>query len=483
MAGLAAFLALTGKAQARTNDDGTDGLVALADMPNVASVELREDGSVLVRFDDGSARLLAPGDVIVENGVVYLDPAAHHEMALEGGSDIVLIGLGVAAVGGAVALLAGGGGDDEAVIPANSAPTITSAAAVSVNENSAATGLTVTASDPDGDGVAFSIVGGADAARFTIDSATGALRFVAAPDFETPSDANGDNVFEVQVAASDGTLQATQTIRVTVNNLNDNAPVITSAGAVTINENVTAVVQATASDADGSTLAFSLSGADAALFAINAATGAITFIAGPDFENPGDADRNNVYQLTVTASDGTNSTSQNLAVTVVNVNDIAPVITSGAAVSVRENGTAVTQVVASDAEGNAITFSLSGADASLFAINATTGIITFIAAPDFENPGDADRNNAYQITVTANDGVNNTTQDLTITVTDQNEVVGTDGNDTLNGSAGDDVIDGRGGNDVIDSLAGTDIVTGGAGADDFLFDLATVNDGLTEDSI
>ncbi|MBA4165003.1 MAG: hypothetical protein C0510_10325, partial [Erythrobacter sp.] len=483
MAGLAAFLALTGKAQARTNDDGTDGLVALADMPNVASVELREDGSVLVRFDDGSARLLAPGDVIVENGVVYLDPAAHHEMALEGGSDIVLIGLGVAAVGGAVALLAGGGGDDEAVIPANSAPTITSAAAVSVNENSAATGLTVTASDPDGDGVAFSIVGGADAARFTIDSATGALRFVAAPDFETPSDANGDNVFEVQVAASDGTLQATQTIRVTVNNLNDNAPVITSAGAVTINENVTAVVQATASDADGSTLAFSLSGADAALFAINAATGAITFIAGPDFENPGDADRNNVYQLTVTASDGTNSTTQNLAVTVVNVNDIAPVITSGAAVSVRENGTAVTQVVASDAEGNAITFSLSGADASLFAINATTGIITFIAAPDFENPGDADRNNAYQITVTANDGVNNTTQDLTITVTDQNEVVGTDGNDTLNGSAGDDVIDGRGGNDVIDSLAGTDIVTGGAGADDFLFDLATVNDGLTEDSI
>ncbi|MCH5824177.1 cadherin repeat domain-containing protein, partial [Salmonella enterica] len=81
---------------------------------------------------------------------------------------------------------------------------------------------------------------------------------------------------------------------------------------MTINENVTAVVQATASDADGSTLAFSLSGADAALFAINAATGAITFIAGPDFENPGDADRNNVYQLTVTASDGTNSTSQNL---------------------------------------------------------------------------------------------------------------------------------------------------------------------------
>jgi Ca2+-binding RTX toxin-like protein len=475
VAGLAAFLALSGKAHARTSGEETEGLVALADMPNVASVELREDGSVLVRFDDGSARLLAPSDVIIENGVVYLDPAAHNEMALGEGSDILLIGLGVVAVGGAVALLAGG--------EENVAPVITSAATVSVSENTAATGLTVTANDANRDPVTFSIVGGADAARFAIDSATGALRFVAAPDFETPGDANRDNVFEVDVAASDGTLQATQTIRVTVNNLNDNAPVITSAGAVTINENVTAVVQATATDADGNALTFSLSGADAALFAINSATGAITFIAGPDFENPRDADRNNVYQLTVTASDGTNSTTQNLAVTVVNVNDIAPVITSGAAVSVRENGTAVTQVVASDAEGNAITFSLSGADAARFAINSTSGIITFIAAPDFENPGDADRNNAYQITVTANDGVNNTTQNLTITVTDQNEVVGTDGNDILNGSAGDDVINGRGGNDRIDGLAGTDNLTGGAGADDFVFDLATVNDGLTEDSI
>jgi Ca2+-binding RTX toxin-like protein len=483
VAGLAAFIALTGKAQARTPDDATDGLVALADMPDVVAVELREDGSVIVRFADGSARLLAPSDVIVENGVVYLDPAAHPEMALGDGSDILLIGLGVVAVGGAVALLAGGGDDDEAVQVVNAAPVITSAATVSVGENAAATGLTVTASDTNGDRVSFSIVGGADAARFTIDSASGALRFVAAPDFEAPADANRDNVFEVQVAASDGTLQATQTIQVTVTNLNDNAPVITSASAVTVNENVTAVLQATASDADGSTVTFSLSGADASLFAINATTGAITFIGAPNFEAPADADRNNVYQLTLTANDGVNSTTQNLTVTVVNVNDIAPVITSGAAVSVRENSTAVTQVVASDAEGNAITFSLSGADASLFAINATTGIITFIAAPDFENPGDADRNNAYQITVTANDGVNNTTQNLTITVTDQNEVVGTDGNDILNGSAGDDVIDARAGDDDIDSLAGTDIVTGGAGADDFLFDLATVNDGVTEDSI
>lgn len=112
VAGLAAFLALTGKAQARSNEDAGDALVALDDLPNVASVELRDDGSVLIRFQDGSTRILTAGEVIVENGVVYLDPAAQAEMAIEGGSDLLLVGLGVAAVAGAVAL-ASDGGDEE----------------------------------------------------------------------------------------------------------------------------------------------------------------------------------------------------------------------------------------------------------------------------------------------------------------------------------------------------------------------------------
>ena len=57
------------------------------------------------------------------------------------------------------------------------------------------------------------------------------LSFNAAPDFEAPTDANGDNVYVVHVEASDGNGgTATQTINVTVTPVNDNNPVFTSSG-------------------------------------------------------------------------------------------------------------------------------------------------------------------------------------------------------------------------------------------------------------
>ncbi len=103
----------------------------------------------------------------------------------------------------------------------NAAPVITSdgggaAAAVAVAENTVLA-TTVTAADPDaGTTLAFSIVGGDDAARFQIHATTGELSFIAAPDFEDPTDADGDNGYIVQVRASDGALFDDQTITVNV---------------------------------------------------------------------------------------------------------------------------------------------------------------------------------------------------------------------------------------------------------------------------
>ena len=55
------------------------------------------------------------------------------------------------------------------------------------------------------------------------------LSFNAAPNFEAPTDANGDNVYVVTVEASDGNGgTTTQTINVTVTPVNDNNPVFTS---------------------------------------------------------------------------------------------------------------------------------------------------------------------------------------------------------------------------------------------------------------
>ena len=84
---------------------------------------------------------------------------------------------------------------------------------------------TVTASDPDaGATLTYSISGGADAAKFSIDAETGALSFIAAPNFEAPTDAGANNVYDVIVQVSDGTLTDTQSIAVTVTNRNE-APV------------------------------------------------------------------------------------------------------------------------------------------------------------------------------------------------------------------------------------------------------------------
>ena len=91
-------------------------------------------------------------------------------------------------------------------VPMNGMPTITSngggdTAAVSIAENTTAV-TTVTATDPDvGQTLSYSIIGGADASKFTIGATTGALSFVTAPNFELPTDAGGNNVYDVIVQA------------------------------------------------------------------------------------------------------------------------------------------------------------------------------------------------------------------------------------------------------------------------------------------
>lgn len=98
----------------------------------------------------------------------------------------------------------------------NHAPSITSAPAASVVENNAGVIYQASATDPDGDPVTFSL-SGTDAARFSI-SATGEVRFASPPNFERPTDSDGDNVYSIQLAASDGKATASQAVTITVTN-------------------------------------------------------------------------------------------------------------------------------------------------------------------------------------------------------------------------------------------------------------------------
>ena len=322
----------------------------------------------------------------------------------------------------------------------NYAPTITSnggnaTAAITIDENSA-TVTTVAATDPDaGQTISFSIAGGDDAALFQIDAATGALRFIAAPNFESPLDANADNIYDLIVAASDGNGGVDQqAISVTVRDVADGlAPVIGSNGggptaALTVDENTAAVTTVAATDADGPSITYAtVGGADAALFTIDPATGQLTFGAAPDFEAPADADHNNVYDVIVQASDGANNDRQTLSVTIANVNDNAPILTSFggaavAAISIAANSIAAAFVTATDADGGALTYSIAGgADAARFTIDAATGALSFITPPDYEAPSDSNADRTYNVTVQASDGTNAVTQALAISITNAND--------------------------------------------------------------
>ena len=299
------------------------------------------------------------------------------------------------------------------------APVFTSPATANAQENQIAA-YEAAAADADGDPLSYSL-SGTDAALFTIDANTGVVSFRAAPDFEVPGDDDRDNVYDIIVTASDGTTDTEQAVAITVTNDNDNVPVFTSPATANAQENQTAAYEAATTDADGDTLVYSLSGTDAALFTIDANTGEVSFIAVPDFEAPSDDGGDNVYDITVTASDGTNRTDHNVAITVTNENDNIPVFTSSSTVSARENQTAAYMAAATDADGDTLVYSLSGTDSALFTIDANTGEVSFRAAPDFEAPGDDDGDNVYDIIVTASDGTNSTNHNVAITVTDENE--------------------------------------------------------------
>ena len=143
---------------------------------------------------------------------------------------------------------------------------------VSVSENGVLTVTTVQATGiPGGSGVSYSIVGGADANQFTLNASTGVLSFLNTKDREAPSDADQNNVYEVEVRATDSGRSDSQLILVTVDNVNE-APELTSGSSVSVEviEFQTSVGTLQATDPDGPSLSWRIvGGADAALFTVN----------------------------------------------------------------------------------------------------------------------------------------------------------------------------------------------------------------------
>ncbi|MEZ5533979.1 MAG: cadherin domain-containing protein [Thiolinea sp.] len=293
----------------------------------------------------------------------------------------------------------------------NDAPVITSneggdTAALSVEENQTAV-TTVESMDYESDAVTYSITGGEDVDLFDIDPETGELTFIAAPDFEQPGDADEDNVYLVEITATDEPGDTdVQVLEVTVLDGQDK-PFFTSEDKVEIPENQPEVMTVTAEDYDGDILSFSISGGeDADLFDIDPETGELSFVNTPTAETPEDADKNNVYLVEVTVNDGHDHPVQQMhEITVLDTND-APVFAEELlSTDADENQTDVITLAATDEDGDTLSYSIiGGEDSGLFTLDPETGELSFISAPDFEAPGDADGDNIYKLEVKAVDG-------------------------------------------------------------------------------
>ena len=110
------------------------------------------------------------------------------------------------------------------VNPVNDAPVITSGDQFSIVENTQFVGL-ITASDIEQSGadIQLSILTGLDEANFEIVNGN-ELQFASSPDFEQPQDSDNNNVYALEVQASDGLATTRQTIEVTVEDLDEIAP-------------------------------------------------------------------------------------------------------------------------------------------------------------------------------------------------------------------------------------------------------------------
>ena len=286
------------------------------------------------------------------------------------------------------------------VTDVNEPPVITGEASPTFNENSTGRIERYSATDPEGDPFTWA-VSGSEASNFSIDS-NGNLSFSVTPDFEDKF-----SYFVSIVAADDKLLPGYLDVTVAIVDI-DEPPTIIGEEALTFAENTettTTLHTYGANDPEGiiTTFTWSLSGADSGDFEISN-TGSLTFNNVPDFERPADSGSNNVYNVTVRATDSDNKRGDHpVTVTVTDVNEAPSEPTGRDTITVAENTTSnLSRYSTTDPERATIEWSVTGNDSSAFRIDSS-GNLAFDGAPNYEAPTDSDGNNIYDIAITATD--------------------------------------------------------------------------------
>ena len=363
--------------------------------------------------------------------------------------------------------------NDNPVFTAGSSTTLAIAENTSADQN---IGSPITATDDDEDTITY-MLGGTDAASFSVVSTSGQIKTKVDLDYETKSS------YTVTLTASDGnggTSPITVTINVTdVEEQANAAPMFTAGDTATrsIAENVAVGTNVgaafTATDSDNDTLTYSLSGTDAASFTVDNSTGQLKTNATFDYETKIS------YTVIITAADGKPNNGKDTITVTINITDVtensAPVFTDGDSTtrSIDETDYAGTSVdtwvnigsliAATDADNDTLTYTITGTPANF----------QMLATGQLQGKGlDHETAASHSLTLTVSD-TNSRIDSISVTVTvnDINEVptFSSDAATTLtvqNGTAASTNIgsaytayDFDDGDTITFSLAGTDAIS------------------------
>ena len=186
-------------------------------------------------------------------------------------------------------------------------------------------GAPVTATDSDTGNTLTYTLGGVDAASFEIDSTNGQIKVATGTTLNYETKSSLEVVASVRdskddYGVSDTATDDSITVTITVNDV-DETPDVTGPDSIDYDENGDGVVSSyTAFDPETGNIEWSWDGADKDRFNLSA-SGVLTFINPPDFEAPADTGGDNVYQITVEASDDNNTGSLPVTITVANVDE------------------------------------------------------------------------------------------------------------------------------------------------------------------
>ena len=192
-------------------------------------------------------------------------------------------------------------------------------------------------------------------------------------------------MYKVTVRASDGSLSASRNVTITVTDVNE-APTIGGSGSVSYAENGTgSVVTYSSTDPDGDTISWSLPDTpfetDSGAFTISPG-GALSFNSSPDYESPHDSNGDNVYKVTVRASDGALTDDLDVTITVTNVNE-PPAVDSQIDDQTLEPGSSETvdlSGVFSDPDGDPLIFTVRSTDSGVAAASLSGSMLTVTAS-------------------------------------------------------------------------------------------------------